>query len=614
MTVWIGNATTPITTMSNAVLSALGFTEVNHGGGYTRWADLNANGVEGNVLVVAAKQGESNDYFKLQQLEVGVVACPAPAKASLGSRVWCDSNGNGLQDSGEAGVAGVSVKLLDASNTVVATTTTNASGDYSFAGLAPADYQVEFVKPTGYGGFTLANQGSDDALDSDANPTTGRTGLTTLVAGENDPSWDAGLAPVNQVSTFAFAGCSASDGTDGNTRTSTVDGITVTASAWSRDKSSGAWAKAWLGAYTGGYGVTDSSEGSGSGSSHAVDNGGRDNFVVYQFSDKVVVDKAYLGYVSCDSDVSIWIGNYTGTISSMSNSVLSGLGFTEVNLGGSSARWADLNAAGVAGNTLVISAKVGESNDYFKVEKLVVAAPSKLVTPLVIDLGGDGIETTALQDSGGRFDLLGTGAAIHSGWITGDDAFLAIDRNRNSRIDDVSELFGGFAQGEAFARLAAFDDNGDGMVNASDARFAELRVWRDLDQNHETGQGELSTLEQAGVKSLGLASVFDPVLDAGGNVHGDTSTATLSDGKQVVMSDLFFAISASDGAGRELFTLNDLLPPTEAPLTNLTPALENQVSSLVQALATFAPASAGDSRLGLSPQNGQSPLLAASLS
>jgi hypothetical protein len=473
---------------------------------------------------------------------------------------------------------------------------------------------VEFVKPAGYGGFTLANQGSDDAVDSDANAITGRTGFTTLVAGENDPSWDAGLIPASVVATFAFAGNSASDGTDGNTRASTSAAITVTASAWSRDKSSGAWSKAWLGSYAGGYGVTDSSEGSGRGSAHTVDNSGRDNFVLYQFSDKVVVDKAYLGYASGDSDITVWIGNHSGTITGMSNAVLSGVGFTEVNLGGGSARWADLNATGIAGNTLVISAKLGDSNDNFKVEKLVVSAPSKLVTPLVIDLGGDGIQTTALGATTGRFDLLGNGTAIHSGWITGEDGFLAIDNNGNGRIDSLSELFGGAAQGEAFAQLAAFDDNRDGVVDASDARFGELRVWRDLDQNHSTDVGELSTLAQAGVKSLSVVSVFEPVLDASGNLHGETSTVTLSEGKQVAMSDLFFAIHAGDAGGRDLFTLSDLLSQTTAPMPSATPEIDSQVHRLVQSLAAFGQTRAGDSRLGLSPQTGQSPLFAASLS
>jgi len=39
----------------------------------------------------------------------------------------------------------------------------------------------------------IDRQGGDDALDSDADTTTGQTALTTLTSGENDVTWDGGL-------------------------------------------------------------------------------------------------------------------------------------------------------------------------------------------------------------------------------------------------------------------------------------------------------------------------------------------------------------------------------------------------------------------------------------
>jgi hypothetical protein len=67
------------------------------------------------------------------------------------------------------------------------------------------------------------------------------------------------------TSTFNFSGSTATDGTDGNIRTFTAGGVSVKTSAFSRDKSTGAWSAAYLGSYSGGLGVTDSSEGSGTG-------------------------------------------------------------------------------------------------------------------------------------------------------------------------------------------------------------------------------------------------------------------------------------------------------------------------------------------------------------
>ncbi|MBO0948155.1 hypothetical protein J2I46_06145 [Fibrella sp. HMF5405] len=63
-------------------------------------------------------------------------------------------------------------------NSAVATTTTNASGPYSFTGLTSGtsnSYSVGFTPPAGYNA-TISNVGSDTA-DSDADPITGNTTL-----------------------------------------------------------------------------------------------------------------------------------------------------------------------------------------------------------------------------------------------------------------------------------------------------------------------------------------------------------------------------------------------------------------------------------------------------
>ncbi|MBP3960447.1 hypothetical protein J8F10_34910 [Gemmata sp. G18] len=171
---------------------------------------------------------------------------------------------------------------------------------------------------------------------------------------------------------FDFSGNSSVSGTAGNVRSFTSSGVSVNASAFSRDKTTGAWSTAYLGSYGGGLGVTDTSE-SGSSNSHTVDNSGRDNYVLFEFSENVVIDSAFLGYVVGDSDLTVWIGTKTGAFNShlaLSDGLLASLGFTEVNLGGSSTRTANLNAALLAGNVLVIAAKTGDSDDNFKIETL----------------------------------------------------------------------------------------------------------------------------------------------------------------------------------------------------------------------------------------------------
>ncbi|CAN7688252.1 tandem-95 repeat protein [Mesorhizobium sp. LjRoot246] len=121
--------------------------------------------------------------------------------------------------------------------------------------------------------------------------------------------------------------------------------------------------------------------------------------------------------------------------------------------------------------------------------------------PLVLDLDGDGIETVSQSQSGVHFDLDGDYFAERTGWIGSDDGFLVVDRNGNGRIDDVSEMFGG-PDRSGFSVLAELDGNHDGVIDLNDAGFAELKVWRDLDQDGTTDAGELFSLGQLGIVSI----------------------------------------------------------------------------------------------------------------
>jgi protocatechuate 3,4-dioxygenase beta subunit len=155
--------------------------------------DSDADPVTGKTVPTTLVAGENDPTWDL-----GIYTQQPPA--SLGDRVWYDSDRDGIQDAGEAGVAGVTVKLYRADGSLVATTVTAAGGDYLFDNLVPGDYYVQFVPPTGYaispqdaGGAGGNDQTTGGADDSDASPVTGRTAVTMLVAGENDPTWDLGI-------------------------------------------------------------------------------------------------------------------------------------------------------------------------------------------------------------------------------------------------------------------------------------------------------------------------------------------------------------------------------------------------------------------------------------
>jgi len=111
----------------------------------------------------------------------------------LGDFVWEDTNKNGQQDSGEAGIANVKVTLSTG-----ATTTTNENGKYEFCNLENGDYNVTFDKTTLPNGYVITSQNSgDDTTDSDANSDGVVTGATIQDA--NNTTVDMGAYKVPEI-------------------------------------------------------------------------------------------------------------------------------------------------------------------------------------------------------------------------------------------------------------------------------------------------------------------------------------------------------------------------------------------------------------------------------
>jgi LPXTG-site transpeptidase (sortase) family protein len=71
--------------------------------------------------------------------------------------VFNDANGNGIQDSGETALSGVTLELRNNVGTVIATTTTSALGSYSFPNLAAGLYTITETDPAGFISTTLNN-------------------------------------------------------------------------------------------------------------------------------------------------------------------------------------------------------------------------------------------------------------------------------------------------------------------------------------------------------------------------------------------------------------------------------------------------------------------------
>ena len=131
------------------------FTLSNTGTDDTRDSDP----IDGMVTDIMLMSGEQNDTYDAGMLRTG----------SLGDMVWEDNNANGIRDSGEPGIAGVSIQLAGmsgAGSSVSLQTVTDASGVYKFSGLQPGVYTVTALLPAGFR-FTKSDAGSNDVADSD---------------------------------------------------------------------------------------------------------------------------------------------------------------------------------------------------------------------------------------------------------------------------------------------------------------------------------------------------------------------------------------------------------------------------------------------------------------
>ncbi|MEW6351490.1 MAG: hypothetical protein AB1646_20755 [Thermodesulfobacteriota bacterium] len=174
--------------------------------------------------------------------------------------------------------------------------------------------------------------------------------------------------------------------------------------------------------------------------------------------------------------------------------------------------------------------------------------------PLVLNLDGDSIETTSegpsWQAGGARvfFDLNADGFAERTGWASGNDGLLVMDRNGNGFIDNGRELFGsgtpltqGGAATTGFQALADLDSNHDGIISADDTLFSQLRVWKDEDEDGFSFPTELYTLPELGIASINLTPTGDGTgTDAQGNTQERTGTFTWADGTSGQIAEYTF--------------------------------------------------------------------------
>ncbi|MCF8183542.1 MAG: hypothetical protein K9J43_01045, partial [Polynucleobacter sp.] len=204
-------------------------------------------------------------------------------------------------------------------------------------------------------------------------------------------------------------------------------------------------------------------------------------------------------------------------------------------------------------------------------------AAEQTYSPLILDLDGDGVETLG-QQSIIHFDHDKNGFSELTGWVGKDDGLLVLDRNGNGQIDDGGELFGnntilanGSLASNGYKALMELDANQDGSIDISDSAYSTLRVWKDGNSDGAVDDGELMTLEQAGVESISTGYSSRPAhfddfgnwvpnnpddIDIYGNEHRQIGSFTKVGGSSGNTADVWFNVDMARTVDKDLITIS----------------------------------------------------------
>ena len=154
------------------------FSPANQGGNDARDSDMDPVLLQAMAIVTAHGIGNYD-------LDAGFI--PRTSLITIGDAVWYDADHDGLRDTYESGVAGVSMRLYrKADDALLSTVVSNEDGDYSFLDVTAGTYYITVDPSTSAiaSAFvaSVANAGGDDDLDSDFDPLTNRSSDIVVTA------------------------------------------------------------------------------------------------------------------------------------------------------------------------------------------------------------------------------------------------------------------------------------------------------------------------------------------------------------------------------------------------------------------------------------------------
>lgn len=164
-----------------------------------------------------------------------------------------------------------------------------------------------------------------------------------------------------------------------------------------------------------------------------------------------------------------------------------------------------------------------------------------IVSPIILDLDGNGVQTRSAEQSRARFDMNGDGTRDDTSWIGATEGFLYLDRDGNGTLSGIAEMsFTADVPGadSDLAGLAAFDSNDDGKISADDDRFGDFGVWCDRDGDGVVDNGETLRFSDIGLESIDLnGAATSETAEPGDVAVVNTGSWTRADGMVMDLAD-----------------------------------------------------------------------------
>ena len=146
-----------------------------------------------NSITGDGKNGGDEDDHDIETIQL--------LPGSISGITWKECDNKGVREAGEKGIAGVTVTLNGSSFSGVpfsAIAVTPTTGIYNFPNVPAGNYTITFSMPGGMVGLARVpkNVGGNDAIDSDADITTGLSDAIVVLGGVNTPNVDAGYTDI----------------------------------------------------------------------------------------------------------------------------------------------------------------------------------------------------------------------------------------------------------------------------------------------------------------------------------------------------------------------------------------------------------------------------------